>query len=101
MSTLSTELVSLVKGVMRCMYPYRDRRMNVRRSGYITSFSQKGMIPTITDFTYIQDRRISRLRDEDLYRLAYLHCLVVGGIHTAPSYPYWYPSPSNPPPLPP
>ena len=78
MSTLSTELVSLGKGVIRCKYPYSDQRMNVSRSGYIKSFLQKVIIPTITDFTYTQDRRISRLREEGLYRLTYLHCLVVG-----------------------
>ena len=81
MSTLSTELVILGKGVMRCTYPYRDQRINNSKSGYITSFLQKVMIPTITDFTYIQGRRISRLREEDLYRLTYLHFLVVGGCY--------------------
>ena len=78
MSTLSTELVSLGKGVMRCTYPYRERRMKDSIYGYIMSFLQKCMIPTIMDFTYIWDRRISRLMAEDSYRLTYIHCLVVG-----------------------
>ena len=64
---------------MRGMYLDRDQRINIISSGYMTSFLQRGMITTIMDFTYIWDRRISFLREEDSYRLTYLHGLVVGG----------------------
>ena len=53
--------------------------MKIISSGYVMSFLQKGKIQNIAYYTYIRDRRISRLREEDSYHLTYLHGLVVGG----------------------